>query len=173
MVPWLRRRRLSVPSLAFAGWARRFCRARDPGTTVAQSVSGGVRRRDVAREYGARTAKESVPHGLHPLELIPRWGGQRPLSDCSCHSTAASERVPSDPLRTFCPTTNPAEQGRLSLANLRARALGNHKSFDERLGTEERHSGVSVACPSWKTLGIAREAQRTFPGPVTPRSGKR
>src|SRR5438067_7484051 len=98
MVPWLRRRRLSVPSLAFAGWPRRFRRARDPRTTVARSVSGGVRRRDIAREYGARTAKESVSHGLHPLELIPRWGGQRPLSDCSCHSTAASERVPSDPL---------------------------------------------------------------------------
>src|SRR5260370_39295420 len=61
MVPWLRRRRLSVSSLAFAGWARRFRRARDPGTTVARSVSGRVRRQDAAREYGARTATESLP----------------------------------------------------------------------------------------------------------------
>src|SRR5437660_1140956 len=61
MVPRLRRRRLSVSSFAFAGRARRFRRARDPGTTVARSVSGRVRRRNVAREYGARTAKESLP----------------------------------------------------------------------------------------------------------------
>src|SRR5712691_2046368 len=61
MVPWSRRRRLSVSSLAFAGWTRRFRRARDPGTTVAWSVSGRVRRHDVAREYGARPANESLP----------------------------------------------------------------------------------------------------------------
>src|SRR6266851_2350826 len=60
MVPWSRRRRLSVSSLAFAGWARRFRRARDPGTTIAWSVSGRVRRHDVAREYGARTTEESL-----------------------------------------------------------------------------------------------------------------
>src|SRR5215470_16523490 len=60
MVSWLRRRRLSVSPLAFAGWARRFRRARDPRTTVAWSVSGRVRRDDVAREYGARTAQESL-----------------------------------------------------------------------------------------------------------------
>src|ERR1700730_14264358 len=58
MVPWLRRRRLSVSSLAFAGWTRRFRRARDPRTTVARSVSGRVRRHDAAGEYGARTAEE-------------------------------------------------------------------------------------------------------------------
>src|SRR5580704_15457915 len=61
MVPWLRRRRLSVSSLAFAGWARRFRRARDPRTTVARSVSGRVRRHDAAGEYGARTAEEWLP----------------------------------------------------------------------------------------------------------------
>src|SRR5215471_79706 len=60
MVPRLRRRRLSISSLAFAGWARRFRRARDPGTTVAWSLSGRVRRHDVAGEYGARTAEESL-----------------------------------------------------------------------------------------------------------------
>src|SRR5215469_10575683 len=60
MVAWLRRRRLSGSSLAFAGWARRFRHARDPRTTVAWSVSGRVRRHDVAREYGARTAQESL-----------------------------------------------------------------------------------------------------------------
>src|SRR5215471_8900504 len=60
MVSRLWRRRLSVSSLAFAGWARRFRRARDPRTTVARSVSGRVRRHLVAREYGARTAEESL-----------------------------------------------------------------------------------------------------------------
>src|SRR5215213_823856 len=58
MVPQLRRRWLSVSSLAFAGWARRFRRAGNSGTTVAWSVSGRIRRHDVAQEYGARTAKE-------------------------------------------------------------------------------------------------------------------
>src|SRR5205823_8583033 len=42
----------------FAGWTRRFRRARDPRTTVARSVSGRVRRHDAAGEYGARTAEE-------------------------------------------------------------------------------------------------------------------
>src|ERR1700730_16449244 len=60
MVPWLRRRRLSVSPLAFAGRARRFRRPRDPRTAVARSVSRRVRRHDVAREYGARTAKEPL-----------------------------------------------------------------------------------------------------------------
>src|SRR5262249_4414575 len=60
MVSWLRRRWLFVSSLAFAGWARRFRRARDPRTTVAWSVSRRVRRDDVAREYGTRTAQESL-----------------------------------------------------------------------------------------------------------------
>src|SRR5580704_3408448 len=60
MVPWLRRRRLSVSPLAFAGWARRFRRPRDPRTAVARFVSRRVRRHDVAREYGARAAKESL-----------------------------------------------------------------------------------------------------------------
>src|SRR5213592_4519189 len=80
MVPWLRRRRLSVSSLAFAGWARRFRRARDPGTTVARSVSGRVRRHDVAGEYGARTAEESLPltligsgRALRPLRIYDRF----------------------------------------------------------------------------------------------------
>src|SRR5713226_7277687 len=74
MVPWLRRRRLSVSPLAFAGWTRRFRRARDPGTTVAWSVSGRVRRHDIAREFGARTAKESLS-----LTLIGSARALRPL----------------------------------------------------------------------------------------------
>src|SRR4051794_2811694 len=77
MVPWLRRRRLSVSSLAFAGWARRFCRARDPRTTVARSVSGRVRRHDVAREYGARTAKEWLPLTLIGLGRTRSSGESR------------------------------------------------------------------------------------------------
>src|SRR6266404_6892657 len=80
MVPWLRRRRLSVSSLAFAGWTRRFRRARDPRTTVARSVSGRVRRQDVAGEYGARTAEEWLP-----LTLI--GSGRTPPNCCSdCYS---------------------------------------------------------------------------------------
>src|SRR6266567_2055653 len=68
MVSWLWRRRVSVSSLAFAGWARRFRRARDPGTTIARSVSGRVRRHDVAPEYGARTAEEPL-RGLGPIDI--------------------------------------------------------------------------------------------------------
>ena len=93
---------------------------------------------------------------------------QRRLSDrLAAIRPAASERVPSDPL-DLLPNDEASRVLSFSpLARLRARALGNHKSFDERLGTEEGYSGVSVACPSWKTLGVAREAQHTFPGPVT------
>src|SRR5438876_6763454 len=43
---------------------------------------------------------------------------------------------------------------RFPLARLRAGALGNHKSFDERLGTEEGYSGVSVACRSLKRSAL-------------------
>src|SRR6266849_2883549 len=101
MVPWSRRRRLSVSSLAFAGWARRFRRAGDPRTTVAWSVSGRVRRHDVAREYGARTAKESLRltligagRALHPSNALRRGvirtgdttgqAGMRKLIDLEC-----------------------------------------------------------------------------------------
>src|SRR6266404_3447744 len=80
MVPWLRRRRLSVSSLAFAGWTRRFRRARDPRTTVARSVSGRVRRRDAAGEYGARTAEEWLPLtliGSGPGSPVPSATGSR------------------------------------------------------------------------------------------------
>src|SRR5690242_8211189 len=64
MVSQLRRRRLSVSSLPFAGRARRFRCAGDPGTAVARPLSGRVRRRDVAREYEARTAQESLRRKL-------------------------------------------------------------------------------------------------------------
>src|SRR5215213_4484196 len=60
MVPRLRRRRISVPPLAFAGRSRRFRRAGDPGTAIPRSVSRRVRRHDIAREYGARTANEPL-----------------------------------------------------------------------------------------------------------------
>src|SRR5437588_8684174 len=74
MVPWSRRRWLSVSSLVFAGRARRFRRAGDPGTTVARSVPGRVRRHDVAGEYGARTAEERLS-----LTLIGSGRASRPL----------------------------------------------------------------------------------------------
>src|SRR5215469_17755381 len=90
MVSWLRRRRLSVSSLAFAGRARRFRRARDPRTAVAWSVSGRVRRDDVAREYGARTAEESLR-----LKLIGS-GRAAHFPRCaapSCYSDQRSDRA--------------------------------------------------------------------------------
>jgi hypothetical protein len=58
MEEWFRS--YGVDGFLFHPSARRFRRARDPRTTVAWSVSGRVQRRDVAREYGARTAQEPL-----------------------------------------------------------------------------------------------------------------
>src|SRR5215472_3412131 len=90
MVSWLRRRWLFVSSLAFAGWARRFRRARDPRTTVAWSVSRRVRGDDVAREYGARTAQEPLRLKLIGLGRAARFPRR---AAASCNSDRRSNRA--------------------------------------------------------------------------------
>src|SRR5712692_7792422 len=145
MVPWSRRRRVSVSSLAFAGWTRRFRRAGDPGTTVTRSVSARVRRHDVAREYGARTAKERLP-----LTLIGSGPDMRKVIDLECDLPPDENGNP----RKLEAATHPPGYGDLErLPPLPGHGFSNYARIftrrgDGATGTEaepENKSGMSIA----------------------------